>query len=515
MIAHTVAALALLVGPALVPSLALLGARPMTVFVTPLVGAILAAVAAELEAALGGTILTWFVILAVAANVAALASLRDRLMEIAGLRREGDRLSVQGDGHRPRAWSLPTAWSCITVVVIGLAVLWPLQALRSPILAYDGFAIWTLHSLFIYGGHGVYHSALTNPVYRFSNPNYPPLVPATGALGFVAQGGVDLRLAVIMTAVLNACALGAAGCAIVATVDAIPRALPRLSALVAGACVCLIGFGLSGVYGVGGYADLLWAASAVAAVIIGLVLPPSTRNLAAAWVCATTAGLTKPEGFITACMILLLLAARYVTRPARSPWSTLDRTPADRRDRFAWPRWAARVSLFTVVMALPGLFWVAYVKFEKIGSDFVGASGQSVSLRFRATVPAVWANLHVVPLAAAVAVVGGVVLSRRRRRLALANDLWLWIVVACSLAALLITYVFGAPEIHWWLSTSANRTTIFEGLACYADLALWLIVAASYQAADDEAPDAVSVVSTQAALPEPLEVAPPVLETRV
>ena len=47
MIAHTVAALALLVGPALVPSLALLGARPMTVFVTPLVGAILAAVAAE------------------------------------------------------------------------------------------------------------------------------------------------------------------------------------------------------------------------------------------------------------------------------------------------------------------------------------------------------------------------------------------------------------------------------------------------------------------------------------
>ena len=78
MIAHTVAALALLVGPALVPSLALLGARPMTVFVTPLVGAILAAVAAKMEAALGGTILTWFVILAVVANVAALAWLRGR-----------------------------------------------------------------------------------------------------------------------------------------------------------------------------------------------------------------------------------------------------------------------------------------------------------------------------------------------------------------------------------------------------------------------------------------------------
>jgi hypothetical protein len=513
-IADTLAALALLVGPVLVPSLALLGARPMTLFLMPLVGAILAAVAAELEAALGGTILTWFVILAVAANGAALVSLRGRLIGMVGLRQRGDRLRVEGDGDRPRSWSVPSAWSCITVVVIGLAVLWPLQALRSPILAYDGFAIWTLHSLFIYGGHGVYQSALTNPAYRFSNPNYPPLVPATGALGFVAQGGVDLRLAVVMTAVLNACALGAAGCAIVATVDAIPRALPRLSALVAGACVCLIGFGLSGVYGVGGYADLLWAASAVAAVVIGLVLPPSTRNLAAAWVCATTAGLTKPEGFITACMILLLLAVRYVKRPAHSPWSTLDRAQVDRRVRLAWPGWAARVSLLTIVMALPGLFWLAYVRYKHIGSDFVGTSGQSVGLRFRSTVPAVWANLHIVPLAAAVAVVAAVFLSRRRRRLALANDLWLWIVVVGSLAALLITYVFGALEIHWWLSTSANRTTIFEGLACYADLALWLVVATSYQVKDVESPDVQSAEPITDAFPEPLEVAPAVLETR-
>ena len=87
------------------------------------------------------------------------------------------------------------AWSCITVVVIGLAVLWPLQALRSPMVLYDGFAIWTLHSLFIYGGHGVYRQRLDESRAPLPDPNYPPLVPATGALGFVAQGGVDLRLA--------------------------------------------------------------------------------------------------------------------------------------------------------------------------------------------------------------------------------------------------------------------------------------------------------------------------------
>ena len=511
MTAHLLVALVLLVAPAVLPALALLGARTTTVFITPLVGAVFAAIAAQLEAAVGSTLLTWYVILAVLANLAALAGLRQRY----GASWKAQRKQKQAlDGGGPRGWAWPSWWSWATVAVMALAAGWPLQVLRTPILGYDGFAIWTIHSLFIYGGHSVYQGALTDPVYRFSNPNYPPLVSATGALGFEAEGGIDLWLAVVLTAVLNACALAAAGCAIAASAAAHGRTLARVVGLGGGACVCLIGFGLSGVYGVSGYADLLWASSAVAAVIIGLVLPPSTRNLAAAWVCATTAGLTKPEGFITAFIILLLLSVRYLKRPDTSPSSMLSRTQVDRRVRLAWPGWAARVSVLTVVMALPGLLWLAYVRYENIGSDFVGTSGQSVSLRFRSTAPAVWANLHILPLAAAVAVAGAIVLSRRRRRLDLANDLWLWIVVAGSLAALLITYVFGALEIHWWLSTSASRTTIFEGLACYADLALWLVVAASYQAIEVEAPDAAPERSTSAGLHGPLDAARPVLETR-
>ena len=54
-------------------------------------------------------------------------------------------------------------------------------------------------------------------------------------------------------------------------------------------------------FGVTGYADLLWAASALAAILIGLVPPAEPAHLAAAWLCATVAGLSKPEGFITAC----------------------------------------------------------------------------------------------------------------------------------------------------------------------------------------------------------------------
>ena len=125
---------------------------------------------------------------------------------------------------------------------------------------------------------------------------------------------------------------------------------------------------------------------------------------------------------------------------------------------------------------------MGYIRYERIGSDFVGSSGETLSLRLHATAPTVWSNLHIVPYAACVAVVAALVFSRNRRRRAVGNDLWLWFVVVASLVALLVTYVFGAPEIHWWLSTSASRTTIFENLSAYADLAVWLsIAAASWQ----------------------------------
>jgi hypothetical protein len=479
--------MALLVAPAVLPSLALLGVRTTTVFIAPLVGAVFAAMAAELEAAVGSTLITWYVILAVLANLAALAWLGHRF--VASRRAQRGQLAAL-DGQRPRRWAWPSGWSWATVAVMALAAAWPLQVLRAPILGYDAYAIWTLHSMFIYGGHNVLQGSLTDPIYIFSQPNYPPLVPATGALGFVSEGGIDLRLAVILTAVLNSCALATVGCAIAEGAAAQGRTVARVVGLGAGGSVCLIGFGLSGTFGVSGYADLLWAASALAAILLGLVLPPSTRNLAAAWLCATVAGLSKTEGFLTACLILGLLAVRYIPRPVTPLTALRQKARGVRRAvSIVWARWGVKVVLFAVVMALPGLFWVGYVKYEKIGTSFIGTTPQSLALRSGATASGLWGNLHVLPLAVGVALVGAAVLSRRRRRLALASDVWLWIVMAGSLAVLMFTYVFGVFEIHWWLSTSANRTTIFENLTAYGDMAVWLTVAASYQADRAPAPE--------------------------
>lgn len=460
----TARALALLAGPAIVPTLALVGARPMTVFLVPLVGAVLAALAAVMEAALGGSLLFWFVVLAVVANAAALVRAWPQITALLPTR---FRRPDPGGDHR-RTWRWPSVWSCLIVVVIAAAVAWPLQALRSPIIGYDGYAIWTLHALFVYGGHHLLRGDLTNPAYAFSNPSYPPLVPAGGALGFYANGGPDLRLAAVITGVLNACSLATVGCALAALPGSASRVPGRLVALAAGGCVCLIGFGLAGVYGVGGYADLLWAAAALAAVVTGLFLPPSTVMMSGAWVCATVAALTKNEGFVVAVLIFVLLAAR----------ANANRLPKSRAALTAWLRWFVRVGVIAGVMALPGVAWYAFVRGAGIGSDFVGRSSQSLGVRFHATALAIWANMHVLPLAVVIAVAGSVALLSTRRRLRLGNDLWLWAVVAGSMVALVVTYVFGHFKIDWWLSDSANRTTVFADLALYCDMAVWLVVVA-------------------------------------
>ena len=112
-------------------------------------------------------------------------------------------------------------------------------------------------------------------------------------------------------------------------------------------------------YGLDGYADLLWAAAAVGAIIWGLVLPRSTQTLVIAWICAAVASLTKNEGLTTALVVLVLIALRY--RPLTLPWLRRLRAHPEigasltRRISVA-RRWTERAA-FVVVPALPGLAW--------------------------------------------------------------------------------------------------------------------------------------------------------------
>ena len=128
----------------------------------------------------------------------------------------------------------------------------------------------------VYGGHHEMLTGLQNVAYRFSNPDYPPLVPAAGALAFAFLGLGDLHRAVDMTAAAECLcsrgrrhgyrSRGERG----ASADAHGRGGRRGG-------ICLVGFAVSDILGIEGYTDLLWAAAAAGAVIWGLVLPRSTQ----------------------------------------------------------------------------------------------------------------------------------------------------------------------------------------------------------------------------------------------
>jgi hypothetical protein len=85
--------------------------------------------------------------------------------------------------------------------------------------------------------------------------------------------------------------------------------------------------------------------------------------------------------------------------------------------------------------------------------------------------------LHVLALAIPVAVVGGLVLSRVRRRSGLANDWWAWTATAGGFAAVIGAFATGTAAIRPWLEGTVHRVTEFPALAGWWIVATWAVVA--------------------------------------
>jgi hypothetical protein len=480
------ALLVLIVGlgaPGILPAWAVARRPPVLVFLAPLIGAVMAAAAVEIELGVGGSLPVCYVVVAATANLAVIAWL--------------------AAGRFPRSWAGPPwAWSVGTTVIVAGALAIPLAALRAKMIGWDANSIWLTHALMVSGGHHELLTGLQNPAYRFSNPDYPPLVPAAGALAFAFFGRGDLHIATDMTVLLNACALGLVGAG-VAAVGSRGHELTRIAAVAAGAAVCLVGFTVSGSFGISGYADLLYAAAAVGAIIWGLVLPRSNQMLALAWICAAVASLTKNEGLTTALVVLVLIALRY--RPVTPPWLRRHRAPSENRRlavaavRQTARAWSERAAL-VVVPALPGLAWAGLARLIGLQDAFFRSSSpESAATRAAATIAGMAAHLAVAPVAFAVLLAGCCFLRKDRERARLGNPAWLWAACAGSLAIVFVTYVVGGFEIHGWLATSVNRTTIFAQVLLYTDLAIWLVIALEEAHAHmhseqrDDSPAAVSV----------------------
>lgn len=431
---------------AALPSAVLCGLSASTAFVSPLVGGIFVSLATELELWIGLTFLTSLGLVSVAANIGALAWL------------------IRSPSRRRSTWLMAqpgAGWAAITVLVLGVVMLWPLHSLSSYLIGYDPNAVWLLHGILIHGGHSAYVSALTNPAFGSANMDYPPLVPGSEALGFFVNGGVNLHLGVGITALLNACGLGALGSALCEVVGRRVIRSVRVAALLMGSSLCLVGFGVAGQFGITGFADLAWASAAAAGAVFGLVLPLSPRHFWLAWLCLTAAGFTKNEGYAIGVPLIVLMVARYTSVDTWRSATGLGR------------RAAAAAAL-----ALPNLTWPLLMRSFGVGSAFFQTSHSEPPLRrVGPTIQAASHFLHIAPVAVAVLVVGSLFLRVVRSNHELGNPAWFWGAVVVGLGILFGTYVFGSLEIHYWLASSLNRTMIFPQLLLYTDIALWAIVA--------------------------------------
>lgn len=443
--------------PGLIPALVAARNSPAVVFLAPVLGGVMAAVGAMLELGVGGSLVGWYVVVAGVVNVAAAA------------------WWLATGRHRRRDSVRPVWYLSVVVVVLGFVAL-PLVGLRSPQIGYDANAVWIPHALLIAGGHSVMAFGLQNV---YGNASYPPLLPAAGALAFERFGHGDLVLAVRVTALLNACAVGVVGSGI-ATAGVTSGTVARRLSIVAAAAFCLVAFAVAGNYAINGYADLFWSAAALGAVVWGLVMPRDGRSLMIAWTCAVAASLTKSEGFTTAIIVIVLIALRYAPPPLHWP-KRAQTYPSGRVDTVGvnWrsaPLWM-RSAGYVLVPALPGIAWVALMQHLGISNAFFGGgSSESATHRAGSALSGIAGHLVILPVALAVALAGWFWLRKDRQRAGMGNPIWLWVACLSSLAVLVVTYVVGSFEIHWWLQTSVDRTTIFPQLVLYSEVVLWLVV---------------------------------------
>lgn len=461
MIADLLETTALLSVLAALPVMTVAGLRPASVFLCPLGGALLGAWAAQLELVAGGSFASALLILAAVANGATLIYLVSR-------RRKRPPLFVSSPAHE-RILSVDSSapqsrgWQLISFMVLALAVLYPLRALGAAGIGFDANVSWLTHSMLVHGGHETMLSWIHNPVFVLNHADYPPLVPATSAVGYVVSRDVDLQVGIGTTAMLNACAIGVLGSGISEIAGRGVEFWRRMVVLALAGAVCLVGFGIAGPTGINGFVDLTWAALAAAAVVFGLVLPRSSQRLWVAWICLTAAALAKNEGTVAAVIVSAAIAVRYVDAGLRTPVWT-------------WMRRAAVMC----VLVIPGLTWSAIIRHYNIKSSVffdLDIPGQPPIDRLGHTLTALTEYLHVAPVALGVLAVGSLALRSRRRLQQLGSALFLWGVAFANLVVLVGTYVVGGYEIHWWLSSSLERTTIFTQLILYVDLAIWAAVA--------------------------------------
>ena len=473
-----IVALAALSSAGLLPALSVVGLRVVTIPLLPLVGAIFAALAATCFIAAGGSFIGWFVTLAVVSALVVVAHW------------------IRRPEHRP--WRKPAdqrtpgaPWARVVTVVAVVAIVgasaWCLRGLATPTVGFDARALWLMRAGWFLQSH---QQLLTDIRLRnivLVQTSYPPLVSASTSLAWRVTGDHSLRLGVVIIALLNTCALGVAAFALVAAgrhfahrlvpIDqeaaarsAAPLERPRnwvpLLPLVVGVIVAVllvfVAFGITEPFMTNGYADPIWSLAAVGAVAYGLQLQNSRTNQGVTLILVLVAGMSKDEGFATAIALIALIALRGL----------VTMTDEDRH-RHWWRPILIALAELVATSAWPALMRIIHAR----GASMSYSPLHDMPGRARTAFDGMSPYLHVIVLAALLAVVGGVFLSGVRRKSGAANDLWAWAGLAVGLGAVTAGYVTGTSPVQVWLVGTVDRVTEFPALTGWWIVAMWALTA--------------------------------------
>jgi hypothetical protein len=468
------ASIAVLSIAGLLPAIVLIGPRLVAVPLLPLIGAVIASLAATLYTAVGGTFIGWFAALAIVGGFG---------IAVAWLHWPDRRPRWRPDGH-----DIPFRLSAVMIgIVAALAILgtciYCLRALATPTVGFDARALWLMRAGWFLQPHQQLLIKMRVPDVVLTQSAYPPLVSATTALAWRITGDQSVRLGVVVVAILNTCALATAAWALV---DAGRRASVRLSSrrpasrrrhsplapmivgAVAATLLVFVSFGITEPFMTNGYADPIWSLAAVGALAFGLQLERSRTNQGVALILLLVAGMSKDEGVVTAALLAGLIAVRGVATLAR-------------HDR--WRRWWRPVLLGGIELVAIAVWPVLMRVIHARGDSAPLSPASAFAARARASFHGMTPYLHVIVLAAPLALVGGMALSTVRRRCGIANDLWAWAGLACGLLAIGGAFVTGTGAIQPWLLSTVHRVTEFSALAGWWIVAMWAVVASGAPAA--------------------------------
>jgi len=479
----TVVALVVLAAAGLVPVVAAVGPRWVTVPLAPLGGAVVAGLAATASLSFGGPLLAWFAFLAVAGAAAAVA-LRAARPELGpwGRALRADRAT----GHH-RGVDRRRAAGVVGVVAVVVACAWSLRGLRSPTVGFDARALWVMRPGWFLQSHAQLLVDMRARGLVLTQSAYPPLVSASAAVAWGVTGVHTARLGVTTVAVLNACALCAAALAVVeigrtaatrlaggSPADGAvgrgsaprpgvrPPWAPMVAGVAAAVLLVLVAAGVTEPFLTNGYADPLWSLAAVGAAAFGLQSGSDWSNRATTVVLVLVAGLSKDEGLVTALALVALVAARSIGGAGLR---------GDGR------RWRLPIAVAAGEVAVLGWWPLLMHAIGARGASSTFTTSNGTAARASAVVHGMSPYLHVLVLAVPLSALAALALSAVRRRSGVGNDLWAWAALAVGLVAVGGALVTGTGAIVPWIRSTVHRITEYPILQAWWIIAVWAVVA--------------------------------------